>query len=159
RAAVSSTQETMAELATLSQETLSISGILLTKSFGRQDEEITRFRKRNAQLTDLQVNQQMIGRASFASIAIFFSAAPALVYLAAGMFGTNTILTAGTLAAFTSLQGRLFFPISALLRVSTQIQSSLALFERIFDYLDFPHDIVDSPDARELAPDLVDGAI
>jgi ATP-binding cassette subfamily B protein len=159
RAAASSTQQTMAELSTLSQETLSVSGILLSKSFGRQPEELARFRENNARLADLQIRQQMIGRASFAGVGIFFSASPALVYLAAGMFGTNSILTAGTLAAFTSLQSRLFFPIGALLRVSTQVQSSLALFERIFAYLDLPHDIVDTPGATELAPDQVRGAI
>jgi ATP-binding cassette, subfamily B, bacterial len=159
RAATSSTQETKAELATLSQETLSVSGILLSKSFGRQSEEITRFREHNARLTDLQIRQQMIGRASFAGVGVFFSATPALVYLAAGIFGTSTVLTAGTLAAFTSLQSRLFFPISSLLRVSTQIQSSLALFERIFGYLDLPHDIIDMPDAKKLTPEQVRGAI
>ncbi|MGH3697604.1 MAG: ABC transporter ATP-binding protein [Pseudonocardiaceae bacterium] len=159
RAATSTTQETKAELSTLSQETLSVSGILLSKSFGRQPEEIARFRENNARLADLQIHQQMIGRAFFAGVGVFFSAAPALVYLAAGLFGTSGILTAGTLAAFTSLQSRLFFPISSLLRVSTQIQSSLALFERVFSYLDLPHDIVDKPDAKELAPDRVRGEI
>jgi ATP-binding cassette, subfamily B, bacterial len=159
RAASSSTQQTMAEMSALSEETLSVSGILLSKSFGRQPDEIARFRENNARLADLQIRQQMIGRAFFAGVSIFFSMAPALVYLAAGLFGTNGVLTAGTLAAFTSLQSRLFFPIGSLLRVSTQIQSSLALFERIFAYLDLPHDIVDSPGATELAPDQVRGAI
>ncbi|MGH3920439.1 MAG: ABC transporter ATP-binding protein, partial [Pseudonocardiaceae bacterium] len=159
RAATSSTQQTKAELSTLSQETLSVSGILLSKSFGRQPEEIVRFRERNAQLADLQIRQQMIGRTFFAAVGVFFSITPALVYLAAGMVGTNSTLTAGTLAAFTSLQSRMFFPISTLLRVSTQVQSSLALFERIFAYLDLPHDIVDSPRATELAPGQVRGAI
>ncbi|MGH3973623.1 MAG: ABC transporter ATP-binding protein [Pseudonocardiaceae bacterium] len=159
RAATSSTQQTKAELSTLSQETLSVSGILLSKSFGRQPEETARFRERNAQLADLQIHQQMIGRTSFAAVGVFFSVTPALVYLAAGMVGTNSALTAGTLAAFTSLQSRLFFPISTLLRVSTQVQSSLALFERIFAYLDLPHDIVDMPGAKELTPHEVRGAI
>jgi ATP-binding cassette subfamily B protein len=159
RAATSSAQQTKAELSTLSQETLSVSGILLSKSFGRQAEEITRFREHNARLADQQIHQQMIGRTFFAGVGVFFSSAPALVYLAAGLFGTSEILTAGTLAAFTSLQSRLFFPISSLLRVSTQIQSSLALFERIFDYLDLSYDIVDSPDAKELIPNQVRGAI
>ncbi|MGH3800299.1 MAG: ABC transporter ATP-binding protein [Pseudonocardiaceae bacterium] len=159
RAATSSTQQTKAELSTLSQETLSVSGILLSKSFGRQPEEIARFRERNARLADLQIHQQMIGRTFFAAVGVFFSVTPALIYLAAGMFGTSSTLTAGTLAAFTSLQSRMFFPISTLLRVSTQVQSSLALFERIFAYLDLPHDIVDRPGATELAPDQVRGAI
>ncbi|HKR50831.1 MAG TPA: ABC transporter ATP-binding protein [Pseudonocardiaceae bacterium] len=159
RAATSSTQQTKAELSTLSQETLSVSGILLSKSFGRQSEEIARFREHNARLADLQIHQQMIGRTFFTGVGVFFSITPALVYLAAGMFGANSTLTAGTLAAFTILQSRMFFPISTLLRVSTQVQSSLALFERIFGYLDLPQDIVDRPGATELAPDQVYGAI
>ncbi|MGH3897431.1 MAG: ABC transporter ATP-binding protein [Pseudonocardiaceae bacterium] len=159
RAATSSTQQTKAELSTLSQETLSVSGVLLSKSFGRQPEEIARFRENNARLADLQIRQQMIGRTFFAAVGVFFSITPALIYLAAGMVGTNSTLTAGTLAAFTSLQSRMFFPISTLLRVSTQVQSSLALFERIFAYLDLPRDIADPPDATELSPGQVRGAI
>lgn len=164
RANSSSTQQTMAEMSALAEETLSVSGILLSKSFGRQKEEITRFREHSAQLAGLQIRQQMIGRAFFAAVGIFFAAAPALVYLAAGTFSASSLLTtgaltAGTLAAFTSLQGRLFFPIGAMLTVSTQIQSSLALFERIFAYLDLPHEIVDMPGATELAPDQVRGAV
>ncbi|MGH3873470.1 MAG: ABC transporter ATP-binding protein [Pseudonocardiaceae bacterium] len=159
RAATSSTQQTKAELSTLSESTLSVSGILLSKSFGRQAEEIARFREHNARLADQQIHQQMIGRVFFTGVGVFFSAAPAFVYFAAGVFSTNSVLTAGTLAAFTSLQSRLFFPIGALLRVSTQVQSSLALFERIFSYLDLPHDIVDLPGAKELPPAQVRGAI
>ncbi len=159
RTATSSTQQTKAELSTLSQETLSVSGILLSKSFGRQPEESARFREHNARLADLQIHQQMIGRTFFAGVGVFFSVTPAIIYLAAGMFSTNSTLTAGTLAAFTSLQSRMFFPISTLLRVSTQVQSSLALFERIFAYLDLPHDIVDTPSATELPPNQVRGAI
>ncbi|MGH8885326.1 MAG: ABC transporter ATP-binding protein [Egibacteraceae bacterium] len=155
----SSTQQTMAELSALSEETLSVSGILLSKSFGRQPEEIARFRERNARLADLQIRQQMIGRSFFALVQIFFSATPALVYLAAGLFGTSGGLTAGTLVAFTALQSRLFFPIGTLLEMSTQVQSSLALFERIFAYLDLPHEIIDAPHALDLTPALVRGHI
>jgi ATP-binding cassette subfamily B protein len=158
----SSTQQTMAELSALSQETLSVSGILLSKSFGRQLQEVERFRDRNAHLADLQIRQQMIGRTFFALVGIFFSVMPALVYLAAGLLRTGTVggaLSAGTLVAFTTLQSRLFFPIGSLLEVSVQIQSSLALFERIFEYLDLPHEIVDAPDAVDLPPERVKGAI
>ncbi|MGH8899473.1 MAG: ABC transporter ATP-binding protein [Egibacteraceae bacterium] len=158
RAVSSSTQQTMAELSTLAEETLSVSGILLSKSFGRQPEEIVRFRERNARLTGLQLRQQMIGRSLVAVVGTFFSVAPVLVYLAAGLFGTSG-MTAGTLVAFTTLQGRLFWPIGTLLETSTLVQSSLALFERIFAYLDLPHDIVDAPDATRLAADRVQGAI
>jgi ATP-binding cassette subfamily B protein len=166
-----SAQETMAELSALSEETLSVSGILLSKSFGRQTEEIERFRLSNARLADLQIRQQMIGRSFFALVGIFFSVMPALVYLAAGLVRASGaapgvasgaapgVLSAGTLVAFTTLQTRLFFPIGTLLEVSVQIQSSLALFQRIFEYLDLPHEITDAPDAIDLDPAQVRGRI
>ena len=95
----------------------------------------------------------MIGRALFAVIGAFFSSAPALVYLIAGFViagshGHAAPIQYGTIVAFTTLQSRLFFPIGSMLSVSIEIQASLALFERIFDYLKMPHDIVDAPDAR-----------
>jgi ATP-binding cassette, subfamily B, bacterial len=163
RAVSKSTQQTMAELSALAEETLSVSGILLSKSFGRQPEEIARFRERNARLADLQIRHQMTGRSFFALIMIFFSVAPALVYLAAGLVnGRSTVfpvLGPGTIVAFTTLQSRLFFPIGTLLETSTRVQSSLALFERIFEYLDLPREIVDAPDAVDLADAHVRGQI
>jgi ATP-binding cassette subfamily B protein len=161
-----STQRTMADLSAITEETLSVSGILLSKSFGRQRHEIDRFRNENARLAALQIRQQMIGRRFFATIQIFFSIAPALVYLIAGRVidggGTGfagSAITAGTLVAFTTLQSRLFFPIGQMLQVSVEIQSSMALFERIFEYLDMPHDIVDPPDAVQLSRDSVRGSV
>ncbi|MGH8930144.1 MAG: ABC transporter ATP-binding protein [Egibacteraceae bacterium] len=158
-----STQETMAQLTALSEETLSVSGILLSKSFGRQPQEVERFRESNARLADLQVRQQMIGRSFFALVGTFFSVMPAAVYLAAGFVlagGVDLgVLSPGDLVAFTTLQTRLFFPIGTLLEVSVQMQSSLALFQRIFEYLDLPHEITDAPDAIELPPSRVRGEI
>ncbi len=156
-------QESKAEMSAITQETLSVSGILLTKVFGRGPEEVDRFRKENHRLANLAIRQEMIGRALFAVIGAFFSSAPALVYLIAGFViagghGQSTI-TAGTIVAFTTLQSRLFFPIGSMLSVSIEIQASLALFERIFDYLKMPHDIVDRPDARVVAPSDVRGAV
>jgi ATP-binding cassette subfamily B protein len=145
-------QESKAEISAITEETLSVSGMLLAKVFGRGSEEVARFRKENHRLANLAIRQEMIGRALFAVIGAFFSSAPALVYLIggfvlAGSHGAAPI-TAGTIVAFTTLQSRLFFPIGSLLSVSIEIQASLALFERIFDYLKMPHDIVDSADAR-----------
>ncbi len=156
-------QESKAEMSAITQETLSVSGMLLTKVFGRGPEEIDRFRKENHRLANLAIRQEMIGRALFAVIGAFFSSAPALVYLIAGFViagghGQSTI-TSGTIVAFTTLQSRLFFPIGSMLSVSIEIQASLALFERIFDYLKMPHDIVDRPDARVVAPADVRGAV
>ncbi|MGH3831619.1 MAG: ABC transporter ATP-binding protein [Pseudonocardiaceae bacterium] len=159
----SSAQQTMAELSALSEETLSVSGVLLSRSFGRRGEEVARFRELNAHLADVQVRQQMIGQGFFVSMQIFFAVMPVLSYLVAGFVLTNggiaTHLSAGTLAAFTTLQMQLLSPIIALLHSTVDIQSSLALFERIFAYLDLTHDITDAPGAVELPPQQTRGEI
>ena len=147
-------QKSKAEMSAITQETLSVSGILLSKVFGRQEDEIDRFRTENRRLADLAVRTQMVGRTLFAVVNIFFSSAPALVYLVSGLViagavqsGVVPSITPGTIVAFTTLQSRLFFPVAQMLQVSVEIQASLALFERIFEYLDLDHDIVDKPDA------------
>ncbi len=157
-------QESKAEISAITEETLSVSGMLLAKVFGRGSEEVTRFRKENHRLANLAIRQEMIGRALFAVIGAFFSSAPALVYLIAGFVlsgnhGPSAPITAGTIVAFTTLQSRLFFPIGSMLSVSIEIQASLALFERIFDYLKMPHDIVDRPDARAVPADEIKGDV
>ncbi len=156
------TQESLADLSAIAEETLSVSGILLSKAFGRQSYEIGRFREENAKLADLQIRQQMIGRSFFAIVGVFFSITPALVYLIAGIILHNnpaTAISAGTIVAFTTLQSRLFFPIGSMLQVSVEVQSSMALFSRIFEYLDMPHEIEDTPDARAVAPEQVGGKV
>jgi ATP-binding cassette subfamily B protein len=156
------TQESLADLSAIAEETLSVSGILLTKAFGRQSYEIDRYDKENAKLAELQIRQQMIGRSFFAVVGVFFSITPALVYLIAGIVIYNnptTAISAGTIVAFTTLQSRLFFPIGSMLQVSVEVQSSLALFSRIFEYLDMPHEIEDAPDAHDLKPDAVSGKV
>jgi len=152
REVATSTQKTMADMTSVTEETLSVSGILLSKAFGRQVYEIGRFSKENDRLTGLQIRQTMIGRSFFAVVGTFFSITPALVYLVAGVMLNhgNTLLSAGDLVAFTTLQSRLFFPIGSMLQVSTEVQSSLALFDRIFEYLDLHHEITDAPDAEAL---------
>jgi ATP-binding cassette subfamily B protein len=156
RQVATSTQKTLADLTAVTEETLSVSGILLSKAFGRQRFEIDRFRGENERLTGLQIRQTMIGRSFFAVVGTFFSITPALVYLVAGWVIADRGLaeagiTAGTIVAFTTLQSRLFFPIGSMLQVTTEIQSSFALFDRIFEYLDLPHEIRDAPDARPLS--------
>jgi ATP-binding cassette subfamily B protein len=157
-----STQRSLADLSAITEETLSVSGILLSKAFGRQDHETRRFRKENERLAGLQIRQQMIGRSFFATIQIFFSVTPALVYLVAGLVmadGGPSGITAGTIVAFTTLQSRLFFPVGQMLQVSVEVQSAMALFERIFEYLDMPHEITDRPGARALKPEEVRGEV
>src|SRR5579859_1598144 len=156
------TQTSMAALTAMMQETLSVSGILLMKTFGRQKYAQLLFDRENMNLTALQIRQQMIGRWFFMSIGVFFSIIPAVIYLVAGwqiITGFDRFLTLGIIVAFTTLQTRIFFPIGQLLQVQVDIQGALALFDRIFEYLDMPIDIEDSPDAQFLKPEEVQGRV
>ena len=146
------TQRSLAEVSAITEETLSVSGVLLSKTFGQQRNSIERFRRESRRLGDLQIRQQMIGRWFFAMIGTFFSIAPAFVYLLAGslIIGGDTNVSIGTIVAFTTLQSRLFFPLGQLLNVQVEIQGALALFDRIFEYLEMPHEITDAPDAVSL---------
>jgi ATP-binding cassette, subfamily B, bacterial len=151
RRIVSETQVAMAEMSVATEESLSVSGILLAKVFGRQGDSSDRYREQSETLARLQVRQQMVGRGFFAIVGVFFAIMPAIVYLVAGVIlAHNGHLSAGTLVAFTSLQRTLFFPIGNVLQTTTEVSSSLALFERVFGYLDIEPDIVEAPDARPL---------
>jgi ATP-binding cassette, subfamily B, bacterial len=146
-----STQESLAAMSALSEETLSVSGVLLAKVFGNQARDATRYHEENQRLADLEVRQQMIGQGFYAIVQSFLSITPAAVYLVAGLLlAHGTAITAGTIVAFTTLQTRLYFPIGQLLQVSVELRSSLALFDRIFEYLDVVPDIVDAPGAVDL---------
>jgi ATP-binding cassette subfamily B protein len=158
RALQSVAQQSLADLTAITEETLSVSGILLAKVFGRQRYEITRFTKENQRFTEIQLRQRMTGRYFFALVGTFFSITPFLVYLVAGLF-QHSGLTAGDIVAFTTLQARLFFPIGQMLSITTDVQSSMALFERIFEYMDLPVEIADAPDARPLPPENVRGEV
>ncbi len=132
-------QESMADISSLVQESLSVSGILLGKTMGRADELATRFEGESGRLAELEVRSRMTGRWMMASIQTSFAVMPALVYLFAGHFAGA--ISIGTVVAFTTLQARLFFPIGSLLGVGLEVQTSLALFDRVFEYLDHPIDI------------------
>lgn len=143
-------QKSKAEMSAITEETLSVNGMLLSKVFGRRHDDRTRFRSENHRLADLAIRQAMAGRTLFGVIGAFFSAAPAFIYLIAGLVlahDPTAGISPGTIVAFTTLQSRLFFPIGSLLSTSIEIQASLALFERIFEYLHMPHDITDRKDA------------
>jgi ATP-binding cassette subfamily B protein len=145
-------QETMADISTLVEESLSVSGILLGKTMGRSRELADRFSRESEQLANLEVRQRMAGRWVMASIQATFAIMPALVYWFAGQsFATGgSVISIGTLVAFTTLQTRLFFPIGQLLSIGIDIQTSLAMFDRVFEYLDLEVDIEERPGAREL---------
>ena len=162
RAVSARTQKAAAEVSAITQETLSISGMMLSKLFGQQEREIQRFHEENQHLADLTLQRQMTGRTFFTLVQVFFSLTPIIIYAIAGylLSGDATSgLSAGTIVAFTTLQARLFFPIGSLLQVSVELQASMALFERIFGYLDIEPEIVDAEDAIALSPDEVAGRI
>lgn len=136
-----------AEMSTITQETLSVSGITLAKLFGRQEREVERFEDSSARLSATAQRQQVIGQAFFTVIQTFLGITPIVAYLAAGYAldgGSN--LTAGTIVAFTTLQNRLFFPVARMLETFVELQSSRALFGRIFSYLDIEPEIVEAAD-------------
>ena len=132
-------QGVMADISSLVQESLSVSGILLGKSMGRGAELADRFERESGSLAELEVRSRMAGRWMMATIQTSFAVMPALVYLFAGLDGGT--VTIGTVVAFTTLQTRIFFPIQSLLGVGVDLQASSALFERVFEYLDLPVDI------------------
>jgi ATP-binding cassette, subfamily B, bacterial len=147
------TQETLADISSLVQESLSVSGILLGKTMGRGSELADRFESDSQRLADLEVRQRMAGRWVMASIQTSFAVMPAAVYWFGGLAlaGGSDAVSLPLLVAFTTLQTRLFFPVGSLLGVSLDVQTSLALFDRIFEYLDQPIDIVEKPDAKLVA--------
>jgi ATP-binding cassette subfamily B protein len=157
------TQESMASMTAMMQETLSVSGILLIKTFGRQKYAEKQFTDENQKLTDLEIKQTMIGRWFMMFISTFFSVMPAIIYLVAGWeiinSPTNPGITLGDIVAFTTLQSRIFFPIGQLLGIQVDIQGALALFDRIFEYLDLPIDITNKENALRLNPEKVRGEI
>ncbi len=147
------TQESLSELTSITQETLSVSGILLAKSFNRQGAESGRYRAENTNQVHLQVRRAMSGQGFFAVVQVLMSSVPAVIYLVAGWFivDGSVGITAGTLVAFTTVQARLLNPLVGLMRVALDLQTSRALFARIFEYLDLVPAIRDAPDAVDVA--------
>ena len=138
-------QVSLADVSSIVQESLSVSGILLGKTMGRSGDLAERFSDESLRLADLEVRSRMTGRWMMAAIQMTFAVMPALVYWFAGWSQArgSSVISIGVLVAFTTLQTRLFFPIGSLLGVQLEVQSSLALFDRIFEYLDQPVDIVE----------------
>lgn len=155
------TQESLSEMTAMTEEALSVSGILLAKVFNRAESEAERYREENRRQTRLQLRQRMTGQSYLAMVSTFFAVTPAVVYLVAGYIvaGGAGGLTAGTIVAFTTLQARLQMPLMQLMRVSLDVQTSLALFARLFEYLDLEPAIQDRADAIALDTHDVRGEV
>jgi ATP-binding cassette, subfamily B, bacterial len=162
RAASTETQKSLADMTVATEETLSVSGILLSKTFGAQQASIDKFDGLNRRLAANQLRQALVGRWFFAMIGTIMSIIPAFVYWLAGYLAINHDPhppTIGDIVAFTTLQSRLFFPLGQLLNVQVELQGALALFDRIFEYLEMKPEIADAPDAVTLDPRTVSGAV
>ncbi|WKU06629.1 ABC transporter ATP-binding protein [Micromonospora sp. HUAS LYJ1] len=136
-------QRELADLNVTIEEGLSISGVQLSKTLGAGGALIDRFTASSARLVDLELRSELAGRWRMATMTIIFAAIPAVIYLGAGLPGTAGTLSIGTLVAFTALQGSLFRPLMGLLNVGVTLTASLALFARIFEYLDLPVEVDD----------------
>ncbi len=143
------TQESLSELTAITQETLSVSGMLLSKAFNRQHTESERYQHENRNQVKLQVRRAMSGQGFFAVVQVLMASVPAVIYLVAGWLiaGGAGAITAGTVVAFTTVQARLLQPLMGLMRVALDLQTSAALFSRIFEYLDMVPAIQDAPEA------------
>ncbi|MET8093440.1 ABC transporter ATP-binding protein [Micromonospora sp. NPDC005220] len=150
-------QRELADLNVTVEEGLSISGVQLAKTLGTGPALIDRFTASSERLVDLELRSELAGRWRMASMSIIFAAVPAVIYLAAGLPGTAGTLSIGTLVAFTALQGGLFRPLMGLLNVGVSLTASLALFARIFEYLDLPVDVADPAEPVRLDPARVCG--
>jgi ATP-binding cassette subfamily B protein len=143
------TQESLSDMTAITQETLSVSGVLLAKAFNQQDAEVTRYRDENGRQIRLQIQLAMTGQWFFAIVNVVLSVIPAVIYLvAAWLIFQDVAVTAGTIVAFTTVQARLMWPLMGLLRVALDLQTSQALFARIFEYLDLVPAIRDADDAK-----------
>ena len=159
RAVTAEQQRRLAEMNAQVEEELSISGALLSKTVGAGPQQAERFAGTSHDLVALEVRTQLAGRWRMGTMSIVFAVIPALIYLAAGLPVTSGGMTIGTLVAFTTLQGQLFRPLMQLLDVQVAVTSSMALFSRVFEYLDLPVEIADPPHPVPLDPADVRGEV
>jgi ATP-binding cassette subfamily B protein len=159
RAITTQQQRELADLNVTVEEGLSISGIQLSKAMGAGQALVDRFTASSARLIDLELRSQLAGRWRMASTSVIFAAIPAVIYLSAGLPMTAGAMTIGTLIAFTTLQNGLFRPLTGLLNVGVSLVSSLALFARIFEYLDLAVEVDDPAHPAEIDPARMDGHV
>src|ERR1700759_3966126 len=159
RGITSTQQKQLADLSALVSESLSVSGIMLGKTMGRGQDLAARFTNESRSIADLEVRSRMAGRWMMGTIQFIFAVQPALIYWLAGQSFIGNAVSIGTVVAFTTLQTRLLFPINSLLGVQADMQASLAIFDRIFEYLDLPVDIVETEHPVTLRADEVLGEV
>lgn len=152
-------QARLADLSALVSESLSVSGIMLGKTMGRGDDLADRFTAESTDIANLEVRSRMAGRWMMGTIQFVFASTPALIYWFAGQHFVAHTIALGTVVAFTTLQTRLLFPIQSLLGVGADWEASLALFDRIFEYMDLPIDIVEASNPIELDPKRIVGEV
>jgi ATP-binding cassette, subfamily B, bacterial len=155
-------QRELADLNVTIDEGLSINGVQLSKTLGTGPSLVRRFTESSARLIDLELRSQLAGRWRMASMSVIFAAIPAVIYLSAGLPMTTSrggTMTIGTLIAFTTLQSQLFRPLMGLLNTGVQVVSSLALFQRVFEYLDLTVEVDEPVDPVDLAPATVRGRV
>ena len=152
-------QRELADLNVTIDEGLSINGVQLSKTMGTGPTLVRRFTESSARLIDLELRSQLAGRWRMASMSVIFAAIPAVIYLSAGLPMTAGTMTIGTLIAFTTLQSQLFRPLMGLLNTGVQVVSSLALFQRVFEYLDLPVEVDEPADPVDVDPATIRGRI
>ena len=161
KALAATMQGSLADISTLVEESLSVSGVLLAKTMGQTGDLTQRFSDESRRLADLELRQRMAGRWMMATIQATFAIMPALMYGIAGygMARGGSVVSIGTLVAFTTLQTRLLFPIGSLLNVQADLQTSTALFDRVFEYLDLPVEIEEPADPVPFDPARAAGEV
>src|SRR6478672_13486777 len=159
RAITAQQQRELADLNVTIDEGLSINGVQLSKTMGTGPALVRRFTESSARLIDLELRSQLAGRWRMASMSVIFAAIPAVIYLSAGLPMTAGTMTIGTLIAFTALQSQLFRPLMGLLNTGVQVVSSLALFQRVFEYLDLPVEVDEPADPVDVDPATVTGRV
>src|SRR5580658_4294481 len=159
RAVTTAQQRELADLNVTIDEGLSINGIQLAKTMGTGPALVRRFTATSSRLVELELRSQLAGQWRMASMSLMFAAIPAIIYLAAGLPVTAGAMTIGTLIAFTTLQNSLFRPLTGLLSTSVSVIASLALFARIFEYLDLPVEISDPASPVTIDPAQITGHV
>jgi ATP-binding cassette subfamily B protein len=152
-------QRELADLNVTIDEGLSINGVQLSKTMGTGPTLVRRFTESSARLIDLELRSQLAGRWRMASMSVIFAAIPAVIYLGAGLPMTAGTMTIGTLIAFTALQSQLFRPLMGLLNTGVQVVGSLALFQRVFEYLDLPVEVDEPAEPVDVDPSVIRGHV